>query len=96
MSYLNQMYGRRSEKTTGTPNNKNPNRVAGGLKAQGVDHVAMVNEDGSMTEVATRKYVASLEDQLRKVRTENTVLSKKINRLDKSHSDLQSFVSSKL
>jgi len=56
----------------------------------------MVNEDGSMTEVATRRYVASLEEQLRKLRTENTVLSKKISRLDKSHSDLQSFVSSKL
>jgi uncharacterized protein YlxW (UPF0749 family) len=70
--------------------------VAGGLKAQGVDHVSMVNEDGSVTEVATKRYVQSLEEQLRKLRAENSVLQKKVSRLDKSQSDLQSFVSNKL
>ena len=70
--------------------------MAGGLKAQGVDHVSMVNEDGSVTEVATKRYVQSLEEQLKKLRAENSVLQKKVSRLDKSQSDLQSFVSNKL
>ena len=96
MSYLSKMYGNKSQDQTQSSSDKNPNRVAGGLKAQGVDHVSMVNEDGSVTEVATKRYVQSLEEQLRKLRAENSVLQKKVSRLDKSQSDLQSFVSNKL
>jgi thiamine kinase-like enzyme len=90
------MYGNKSQDQIQSSSDKNPNRVAGGLKAQGVDHVSMVNEDGSVTEVATKRYVQSLEEQLRKLRAENSVLQKKVSRLDKSQSDLQSFVSNKL
>lgn len=96
MNYLSKMYGNKSQDQTQSSSDKNPNRVAGGLKAQGVDHVSMVNEDGSTTEVATKRYVQSLEEQLKKLRVENSVLQKKVNRLDKSQSDLQSFVSNKL
>lgn len=96
MSYLSKMYGNKSQDQIQSSSDKNPNRVAGGLKAQGVDHVSMVNEDGSVTEVATKRYVQSLEEQLRKLRAENSVLQKKVSRLDKSQSDLQSFVSNKL
>lgn len=96
MSYLSKMYGNKSQDQTQSSSDKNPNRVAGGLKAQGVDHVSMVNEDGSVTEVATKRYVQSLEEQLKKLRAENSVLQKKVSRLDKSQSDLQSFVSNKL
>ena len=96
MSYLSKMYGRKSPDQIQSSSDKNPNRVAGGLKAQGVDHVSMVNEDGSTTEVATKRYVQSLEEQLKKIRAENAALNKKLNRLDKAHSDLQGFVSNKL
>lgn len=87
MSYLNKMYGNKAQ--TQSSSDKNPNRVAGGLKAQGVDHVTMVNEDGSETRVATQRYVQSLEEQIRKVRAENIALQKRINRLDQAHSDIQ-------
>lgn len=87
MSYLSKMYGRNP--TQSQSPDKNPNRVAGGLKAQGVDHVIMVNEDGSETRVATQRYVQSLEEQIRKVRAENVALQKRINRLDQAHSDIQ-------
>ena len=87
MSFLNQMYGRKAAPTQSS--DKNPNRVAGGLKAQGVDHVTMVNEDGSETQVATQRYVQSLEEQIRRLRAENVALNKKINRIDQTQSDLQ-------
>ena len=92
MSYLNKMYG---QKNSEIKVDKNPNRVAGGLKAQGVDHITMVNEDGSETQVATQKYVQSLEEQIRKLRAESVVLNKKLSRLDQAHSDLQRYISAK-
>lgn len=85
------MYGRSAQPSS----NKNPNRVSGGLKAQGVDHVVMVNEDGSETQVATKRYVQSLEEQVKKLRAESAVLQKKLSRLDQAHGDLQRFISSR-
>jgi hypothetical protein len=95
MSYLNLMYGRKSPAQTQSSSDKNPNRVSGGLKAQGVDHVVMVSEDGSEAQVPTQRYVQSLEEQIRKQRAEIAALQKKVSRLDTAHGDLQKFVTSR-
>ena len=77
MSYLNKMYGRQSQNQTQSSSDKNPNRVTGGLKAQGVDRFTMVAEDGSAREIPTVEYVRSLEEQLKKTRAALNVLERK-------------------
>jgi hypothetical protein len=61
--------------------NKNPNRVTGGLKGQGVDRFTMVAEDGSSKEIPTLEYVRSLEEQLRTQRGQLESLTKKVTKL---------------
>lgn len=85
MSYLNKMYG---SKPNQSPIEKNPNRVTGGLKAQGVDRFTMVAEDGSNREIPTLDYVRSLEEQVKKMRATVTVLERKVARLDSSQTTL--------
>ena len=82
MSYLNQMYGRKQPAQTQSSSNKNPNRVTGGLKAQGVDRFTMVSEDGSQQEIPTVEYVRSLEEQSRKQRAAINVLERKLTRCE--------------
>ena len=78
MSYLNKMYGRtNSNNSQAQAASKNPNRVTGGLKAQGVDTVVMLGEDGSQQEVPSLAYVRSLEEQLKKTRAAINVLERK-------------------
>ena len=89
------MYSRKSPAQTQSSSDKNPNRVAGGLKAQGVDHIVMLGEDGMETQVPTQKYVQSLEEQLRRQRAEIAALQKKVSRLDTAQGDLQKFVNSR-
>ena len=84
MSYLNQMYGKNKPAQTQSSSDKNPNRVAGGLRAQGVDHVVMLGEDGTETQVPTQRYVQSLEEQVRKQRGVIDALQRKTNRLEQS------------
>ena len=81
MSYLNKMYGRQS-KNTAPSTDKNPNRVTGGLKAQGVDTIVMLGEDGSSQELPTLEYVRSLEEQSKKQRAAITVLERKLTRCE--------------
>ena len=81
MSYLNKMYGRQS-KNTAPSTDKNPNRVTGGLKAQGVDRFTMIAEDGSNHEVPTVEYVRSLEEQSKKQRAAINVLERKLTRCE--------------
>jgi hypothetical protein len=81
MSYLNRMYGRKKPQTE-TESNKNPNRVTGGLRAQGVDTVVMLGEDGSQQEVPSLAYVRSLEEQSKKQRAAITVLERKLTRCE--------------
>lgn len=76
MSYLNQMYGRKPFQNQ-SKSEKNPNRVAGGLRAQGVDRFTMVAEDGSNREIPTLEYVRSLEEQLKKTQAAINVLERK-------------------
>ena len=88
MSYLNKMYGR---KTASQPTaEKNPNRVAGGLRAQGVDMFEMLGEDGSVQKIPTEAYVRSLEEQIRKQRAAMSVLERKQARQEAAIGQLQS------
>ena len=93
MSFLNQMYGRK--KVTSAPAaEKNPNRVAGGLKGQGADHFTMLGEDGVERQIPTQRYVQSLEEQLRVQRAAVNVLERKFNRLQSSYDTLLNAVNS--
>lgn len=91
MNYLNKMYGRRKDNST-TSSDKNPARVSGGLKGQGVDHLVMVAEDGSESQVPTQRYVQSLEDQVRKQRAAINVLERKLTRVESNISTLESHI----
>ena len=84
MSYLNKMYGRSKQQPalTQSSSDKNPNRVTGGLRAQGVDTVTMLGEDGSQMEVPSLQYVRSLEEQSKKQRAALNVLERKVARQD--------------
>jgi len=59
MSYLNKMYGRTSPGPQPTVE-KNPNRVSGGLRAQGVDTLTILSEDGFEKEIPSKRYVQTL------------------------------------
>ena len=75
------MYGKNQKKIQDSQSSsKNPNRVTGGIKGQGVDHIVMVSEDGFENQVPTHKYVQSLEEQLRKQRAAISVLERKVTR----------------
>jgi len=89
MSYLNKMYGSKPGQTQSS-SNKNPNRVAGGLRAQGVDTFEMLGEDGSVQKIPTIEYVRSLEEQSKQQRAAITVLERKLTRLDTALQQLQS------
>ena len=92
MSYLNKMYGRKAPSQTQSSSDKNPNRVAGGLRAQGADMFEMLGEDGSVQKIPTEAYVRSLEEQSRKQRSAIDVLERKLNRQQKSLEALESYV----
>jgi hypothetical protein len=81
MNYLNRMYGR------GTPpptkSEKNPNRVAGGIRGQG----------GDAFEIIAQRYVQSLEEQIKVQRGVIAVLEKKMNRMTRSVETLEGHVS---
>ena len=87
------MYGRNKPSQTQSSSNKNPNRVTGGLKGQGVDHIVMIGEDGSENQIPTQRYVASLEEQLRKQRAAIQVLERKVSRQDSALQQLNSLYS---
>ena len=86
------MYGQAS-KNTQPSTDKNPNRVTGGLKAQGVDRFTMLGEDGTQQEVPSLQYVNSLEEQSRKQRVAITTLERKLTRLDTTVEQLKNFIS---
>ena len=66
MSYLNHMYGRKSQDQTQSSYNKNPNRVLGGLRGQGADTMTVLGEDGSEHTIPSQKYVVGLEEKIKK------------------------------
>jgi|MDTE01.3.fsa_nt_gb hypothetical protein len=87
MTYLNKMYGRTApslKKESG----KNPNRVAGGIRGQGADTIAMLGEDGIERILPTQKYVQALEEQIRKQQAAINVLERKLARITKTQDAL--------
>ena len=83
------MYGHQKTTQESQSSDKNTNRVTGGLKGQGVDHVVMVSENGLENKIPTQRYVQSLEDQLRKQRAAITVIDRKLMRVETSVGTLQ-------
>tara|TARA_B100000424_G_scaffold257178_1_gene237830 strand:+ start:2916 stop:3200 length:285 start_codon:yes stop_codon:yes gene_type:complete len=78
MSYLNKMYG---HQVVQNKIEKNPNRVLGGLRGQGVDTFTMLGEDGQEQQIPTKAYVQGLEDKVKKQDLRISVLEKSIRRL---------------
>ena len=93
MSYLSRMYGRKSPDQTQSSSNKNPNRVTGGLRAQGVDRFTMISEDGTQQEIPTIEYVRSLEEQSKKQRAAINVLERKLARQETLLQQIQANIS---
>ena len=83
------MYGNQKTTQESQSSDKNPNRVTGGLKGQGVDHVVMVSENGLENKIPTQRYVQSLEEQLRSQRAAITVINRKLMRVETSLGTLQ-------
>ena len=86
------MYGRTPEPQNSATSDKNPNRVTGGLRAQGVDRFTMISEDGVQQEVPSLQYVTSLEEQSRKQRAAITVLERKLTRCETAIEQLKGMV----
>lgn len=91
MSYLNRMYGRKAPALQPAIE-KNPNRVSGGLRAQGVDRFTMVAEDGSQKEIPTLEYVRSIEEQSKKQRAALIVLERKLARQEATVENLKTLL----
>lgn len=77
------MYGK-DAKTEPVESNKNPNRVAGGLRAQGVDTLSILGEDGQERQIPSQRYVQSIEEQVKKQRAAIDVLERKLARAESS------------
>ncbi len=88
------MYGRTSSVVPKT-SDKNPNRVAGGLRGQGVDTFTMLGEDGIEKRIPTHAYVQSLEEQIRKQRAAIDVLDRKLARQDSAIQTIESLLRSR-
>ena len=92
MNYLAKMYGRKQTPALQSSPEKNPNRVAGGLRAQGADHFTMLGEDGSEQQIPTQRYVQSLEDQLKKQRVAVDILERKISKQRTSIDAIENYI----
>ena len=93
MTYLNKMYGRTAPSPS-KKSEKNPNRVAGGIRGQGADTIAMLGEDGIERILPTQKYVQALEEQIRKQQAAINVLERKLNRISTAQDQLATRISS--
>jgi len=92
MTYLNTMYGRSAPSPK--ESNKNPNRVAGGIRGQGANTIAMLGEDGVERILPTQKYVQALEEQIRKQQAAINVLERKLTRVSTAQERLASQITS--
>jgi hypothetical protein len=93
MNYLAKMYGRSKPTPESSSSDKNPNRVSGGLKAQGGDHFTMIAENGLEQQIPTQRYVQSLEEQSRKQRAAINVLERKLTRVEASLEQMKGVIS---
>lgn len=93
-NYLKKMYNSTSQSAT-TPE-KNPNRVSGGLRAQGIDSFTMLGEDGEERSIPTQRYVNSLEEQVKKLQEHTGLLERKMKRQDTNIQRISAIVDQKL
>jgi len=91
-NYLKKMYNSQGQKPEAPAPEKNPNRVSGGLKAQGQDSFTMLDESGYEKEIPTQRYVKSLEEQVRKLREDTGLMQRKIARQDTNVQRLSAIV----
>lgn len=82
MSFVSRMYNSKKAQPDKTESNKNPNRVAGGLRAQGVDTLTILGEDGRERQIPSQRYVQSIEEQVKKQRAAIDVLERKLARTE--------------
>ena len=80
MSYLSRMYGAKTPQRI--IKDKNPNRVLGGLKGQGVNSFSMLGEDGIEKQIPTQAYVQALEEKVKQQDTRLAMLEKQIRRIN--------------
>lgn len=81
MSNLYHMYHSKLPSKATTVYEKNPNRVAGGLRGQGADHYTMLGEDGSEQKIPTHKYVMALEERIKLQDQKINILERNIRSL---------------
>lgn len=79
-NYLRKMYNSVSQSATAPE--KNPNRVSGGLRAQGHDSFTMLGEDGIEKRIPTQQYVQSLEEKVKRLQEQTALLERKLGRQD--------------
>lgn len=93
-NYLSRMYNSTSQ--SATPPEKNPNRVSGGLRAQGHDAFTMLGEDGVERKIPTQQYVNSLEEKVKRLQEQTGLLERKLARQDTNVQRLAAIVDQKL
>tara|TARA_Y100000592_G_C5352358_1_gene259465 strand:- start:297 stop:587 length:291 start_codon:yes stop_codon:yes gene_type:complete len=79
MSYITNMYG--GQNPVQNKNEKNPNRVLGGLRGQGVDSYSVLGEDGQEKHIPTKAYVQGLEEKIKQQDNRLSMLEKQLRRL---------------
>lgn len=92
MNWLTRMYKGPTDKPT--TSEKNPNRVSGGLRAQGVDRVSLLGEDGNEHNLPSLQYVNVLEEKIKKQQGAINILERKISRMTKELEQIKSTVDS--
>lgn len=90
--FLRKMYSKHTKENQETSNGKNPNRISGGLRAQGADSLLMAADDGQEKEIPTKKYVESLEENYKQQQKAIHTLQETINRQEKVLKDLENNV----
>lgn len=73
------MYG--AKKKSPIDEEKNPNRVVGGLKGQGADSFKMLDEHGVEKLIPSQAYVRGLEEQIKRLTALVTEQARDIRRL---------------
>ena len=86
------MYGKSAGSKPEPESTKNPNRVAGGLRAQGVDTLSILGEDGQERQIPSQRYVQSLEEQVKKQRAAMDVLERKLARVERTQEQLMNVI----
>lgn len=77
-NFLKTMYARSQARTQSS--SKNPNRVLGGLRGQGVDSITVLGEDGVEHSLPSKAYIIGLEDKIRTMDTKIQMLEKQMRR----------------